>query len=181
MSPGRRSPLLSFTLTEILNSTARSTNSLNNATLPDDTDASRKRWYHYLPLCGKSPIQSFLPLSLYILLAGTLFLILVPQPSWLWILVDFHLQTLHRPGLFITHLLVSYTLMFMVFSSLLVCLIRDPGPSTVPSISDSATTEGEEMGLSAALMSDDDDFTSPNKWCRKCWACGTTSKVKPFN
>jgi len=58
MSSGRRSPLLSFTLTEMLNSTAQSTNSSNNAILPDDPDASRKRWYHYLPLCGASAIQT---------------------------------------------------------------------------------------------------------------------------
>ena len=121
----------------------------------------------------------FLPLS-WNPSSGTIFLILLPQPSWLWILVDFHLQTLHRPGLFIIHLLVSYTLIFMIFSSLLVCLIRDPGPSTVPSTSESVTGEGEDIGLRAALLSDDDDFTSPNKWCRKCWVCGTTSNFHPI-
>lgn len=61
MSSGRKSPLLSFTLTEMLNSTAQSTNPSTNATLPDDDlEASRKRWYHYLPLCGMSAIQLFL-------------------------------------------------------------------------------------------------------------------------
>jgi hypothetical protein len=98
-------------------------------------------------------------------------LILAPQPSWLWVLVDFYLQTLHRPELFIVHLLISYTLLFMIFSSLLVCLVRDPGPPNAVFRSEGAAVEGEEMGLSEALMPDD-DFSYPHRWCRKCWVCG---------
>src|SRR5258705_11457594 len=99
--------------------------------------------------------------------AGTIFLILAPQPSWLYVLVYFHLQTLHSPGLFITHLLISYTLLFMIFSSLLVCFVRDPGNPNAASHMEGAKGE-DEMGLREALISDDDP-SSPSKWCRKCW------------
>jgi len=74
---------------------------------------------------------------------------------------------LHRPDLFITHLLISYTLLFMIFSSLLVCLVRDPGHPSGPS---KAEGDEDDLGLREALISDDDDICSPNKWCRKCWA-----------
>ncbi|KAF9046541.1 DHHC palmitoyltransferase-domain-containing protein [Panaeolus papilionaceus] len=150
MSPrDRRPPLVSFSSTEL-----QSLTSPYDPKLPsDDPDAVRKRWYHYLPLCG------------------TVFFILAPQPSWLYVLVDFHLQTLRRPILFTIHLSVSYLLTFMAFSSLIVLVARDPGPvSFPPSRYDSNTNddEGEEMGLMDAL-NDDDDFSSPGKWCRKCW------------
>ncbi len=100
-------------------------------------------------------------------------MILAPQPSWLWVLVDFYLITLHRPELFIIHLLISYTLLFMIFSSLLVCLVRDPGPPNAVFRSEGAAVEGEEMGLREALMPDD-DFSYPHRWCRKCWVSGDT-------
>ena len=59
----------------------------------------------------------------------------------------------------------------MIFSSLLVCLVRDPGPPNADLRSEGAAVEGEEMGLREALMPDD-DFSYPHKWCRKCWVCG---------
>jgi hypothetical protein len=100
---------------------------------------------------------------------GTILLILAPQPSWLCVLVDFHLQTLRRPGLFITHLLISYTLLFMILSSLIVCVVRDPGNPSATSHIDGAKGDPDEMGLREALLADDSDESSPHKWCRKCW------------
>ena len=96
-------------------------------------------------------------------------MLLAPHPSWLYVLVDFHLRTMHQRFIFIVHLLVTYTLTFMILSSLLVCVVRDPGP-VHSSISPLDGTE-EDMGLREALMPDR-DFESPEKWCRKCWVRG---------
>ena len=97
-------------------------------------------------------------------------MLLAPHPSWLYVLVDFHLQTMHQPLLFTIHLLVTYTLTFMIFSSLIVCVARDPGP-VHPPISQLEGADEEEMGLTEALMPDR-DFEFPGKWCRKCWVRG---------
>ncbi|KAJ7069427.1 DHHC palmitoyltransferase-domain-containing protein [Mycena amicta] len=107
-----------------------------------DPDAPKKRWYHYVPL------------------VAAVFLILAPQPSWLYILVDYHLKTVHRTAAFLTHLLVTYTLFFMIFSALIVCVARDPGPVTL----DEPKNEDSE-----GLMNGQDDFSAPGRWCRKCW------------
>ncbi|PPR00455.1 hypothetical protein CVT24_004516 [Panaeolus cyanescens] len=152
MSPrDRRPPLVSFSSTE-LESFTSTTSPYDPKSPSDDSDALKKRWYHYLPLCC------------------TVFFILAPHPSWLYVLVDFHLQTLNRPVLFITHLSVSYLLTFLAFSSLIVLVARDPGPVSVPPSRYETTPndDGEEMGLMDAL-NDDDDFSAPGKWCRKCW------------
>ena len=164
-SPG---PLLSFSEREILS--AESTIVFNPQTLSNDVDTPHKPWYHYLPLCGKTANHSEAFHLLNNLLApATIFLILAPHPSWLYVLVDFHLQTLHQPAFFVIHLLITYTLTFMVFSSLIVILARDPGPANPPpSRLEGAEGEGEEIGLTEALMPDR-DFSSPEKWCRKCW------------
>jgi hypothetical protein len=55
----------------------------------------------------------------------------------------------------------------MILSSLLVCLVRDPGNPSATQQSDAAKGDDDELGLREALISDDD--FSPNKWCRKCW------------
>lgn len=73
--------------------------------------------------------------------------------------------------MFLIHLLVAYTLTFMAFSSLIVCLARDPGPANAPpSRVENANGEEDEMNLTEALMPDR-DFSAPDKWCRKCWVC----------
>ncbi|KAJ6583986.1 DHHC palmitoyltransferase-domain-containing protein [Mycena vulgaris] len=110
-----------------------------------DPDAPVKRWYHYVPLCG------------------AVMLILAPQPSWLYVLVDYHLQTVHQPVVFGTHLLVSYTLTFMIFSSLIVCVARDPGPVMLEG------PQNDDTDVTEALMSPNDDLSAPGRWCRKCW------------
>lgn len=96
---------------------------------------------------------------------GTIFLMLAPHPSLLYVLVDFHLQTLQKPFLFVIHLFVTYTLTFLAFSSLIVCVARDPGPVTS---SVSPERGSDEVGLMEALMPDI-DFSAPTRWCRKCW------------
>ena len=96
-------------------------------------------------------------------------MLLAPHPSWLYVLVNFHLQTMHQPIIFAIHILVSYTLTFMIFSSLTICVARDPG-SVHPTISQLEGADEEEMELTEALMPDQ-DF---GRWCRKCWVCGKT-------
>ena len=85
-----------------------------------------------------------------------------------YVLFDFFLRLKHHPFVFAAHLFVLCTLVFMVLSSLLVCIARDPGLPNVPSRLEGADGTGEEMGLSEALIADD-DFLVPGRWCRKCW------------
>ena len=95
-------------------------------------------------------------------------MILAPHPSWLYVLIDFHLQTMQQPFTFLIHLMITYTLTFMIFSSLIVCVARDPGPVHPSPLPQLEGTENDEMGLREALMPDE-DFSSPGRWCRKCW------------
>ena len=99
--------------------------------------------------------------------AVMLLMLLAPHPSWLIILVRHHLLTLKSYGWFATHLLISYTLMFLACTSLIVCLARDPGPVSSPE----DAGDDEETSLAEALMAPvADDFNTPDKWCKKCWA-----------
>lgn len=99
---------------------------------------------------------------------------IAPHPSWLYFLVNHYLRTLHSPSIFLVHLFVSYTLTFLAFCSLIVCVARDPGPISLPkgvSDEDSEGTGRGDLGLQEALMatSDFDDELTPLKWCRRCW------------
>ncbi|KAF9645795.1 zf-DHHC-domain-containing protein [Thelephora ganbajun] len=95
-------------------------------------------------------------------------MLLAPHPSWLIIVIRHHLLTLKSYGWLATHLLISYTLMFLACTSLIVCLARDPGPVSSP---EDAQDDNEETSFTEALMaSGADDFNSPGKWCKKCWA-----------
>lgn len=100
-------------------------------------------------------------------------LMLAFHPSWLLVLVNHFLRTLHSPSSFLVHLVVSYTLTFLAFCSLIVCVVRDPGPVTLPkgvSEQGGEDTSGDDPGLHEALMAGPDwDEFSP-KWCHKCWA-----------
>ncbi|KAI6102349.1 zf-DHHC-domain-containing protein [Pisolithus croceorrhizus] len=124
----------------------------------DGSDERQNGWTRYLPLC--------------ILLA----LMVAPHPSLLLILVNHYLRTLHEPITFLVHLCVSYTLTFLSFTSLVICVIRDPGPvcPSKPAQEDSQISARDEIGLREALMGPpgdtDDDEINPLKWCRKCWA-----------
>ncbi|KAF7299792.1 Palmitoyltransferase [Mycena chlorophos] len=90
-----------------------------------------------------------------------------PHKRW-WHYVPprhYHIQTVHRPAAFVVHLLVTYTLFFMIFSALIVCVARDPGPVTLDEPKNGAE-EGEGLLAGGAAQ---DDFSGPGRWCRKCW------------
>ena len=160
----RTTPLLTFSGIEL--------RSVTSPTSHGDSDTPQKHWQQYLPLCGMFVIRSWCskirPSTEPSI--GTVVLLLIPHPSWLYVLVNFHLQTMRQPFIFAIHLMVSYTLTFMIFSSLIVCVARDPGP-VHPPISQLEGGDEEEMGLTEALMPDR-DFEAPEKWCRKCWVRG---------
>ncbi len=96
-------------------------------------------------------------------------LLLAPHPSILHVLLNYHYLTLHATRYFLAHLLVIYTLSFLAFSSLIVCVARDPGPvpEAKPEVQQDA---GGDISLEDALLSTPpEDYTQPGKWCRICW------------
>lgn len=97
-------------------------------------------------------------------------MLLAPQPSWLILIVKYHLYTLHLRVVFVIHLLVSYTLTFLAFSSLIVCVARDPGPIPTPSEGGGIDEDDEETSITEALMSTPNDPQNPRHWCKKCCA-----------
>jgi len=121
----------------------------------EEEERHRQPWYHRLPL------------------AGTVGLILAPHPSILWMLVDHHWRILAKPRLFFLHLAVIYTLTFLMLSSLIICVARDPGPVAPTAQKEGQGLEGgdDNMDLAEALMeAESDDIFKPGRWCRKCWA-----------
>ncbi|KAH7885434.1 DHHC palmitoyltransferase-domain-containing protein [Phlebopus sp. FC_14] len=124
------------------------------STLDEEADEPPKKWFHYLPLCT------------------LVFLMVAPHPSLLLVLLNHYLRTMHDHAGFFVHLLVTYILTFLAFSSLIVCVARDPGPVSIDKPSLEAQNGGrDDLGLTEALMSmPDEDELSPVKWCRKCWA-----------
>lgn len=115
-------------------------------------EKGKKLWYHRLPL------------------GVTIGLILAPQPSVLWMLVNHHHKVLQRTGLALIHCLVIEALTFMIFSSLMICVSRDPGPVNVDNY-DALPNQDEDIGVMDALnQPEDDDVFKPGRWCRKCWA-----------
>ncbi|KAF9262876.1 zf-DHHC-domain-containing protein [Marasmius fiardii PR-910] len=139
----RPRPLLTF------NDLPTSTIPMNPMSANLDDDGPVRRWYHSA------------------LLYVTILLIVAPHPSLLYFLAIHYLKTLKDPFYFALHLSVTYTLTFLALSSLIVCVARDPGPV---SVEESNGDDDGEVGLSEALLGMDDDFNSPAKWCRKCWA-----------
>ena len=102
-------------------------------------------------------------------------MLLLPHPSLLIVLVNYHLRILNSPARFMIHLLVTYTLSFLAFSSLILILARDPGPVTSPKAAEAAEdlNEREDMSFMQALLATEDDDAHdkrPGKWCRKCSA-----------
>ncbi|KAF8550808.1 zf-DHHC-domain-containing protein [Imleria badia] len=142
-------PLLSF---DFSTSTRQDPHSFK---LDEDPDEPPKRWFHHLPLC--------------MLVA----LMIAPHPSWLLVLVNHYLRALHSPSSFLVHLLVSYSLTFLAFCSLIVCVARDPGPVSLPKgVSEEGCEDAceDDLELHEALIQDFGDGLNPLKWCRKCWA-----------
>ncbi|KAG7088141.1 hypothetical protein E1B28_012163 [Marasmius oreades] len=140
----RPQPLLTF------NDLPPSATLMNPLSASSDDEPVLRRWYHNA--------------SLYL----TILLIVAPHPSLLYFLVIHYLKTLNDTFHFTLHLFVTYTLTGLALSSLIVCVARDPGP--VSSDESNEDDHGREVGLTEALLTMDDDFNSPAKWCRKCWA-----------
>ena len=107
-------------------------------------------------------------------------LLLAPHPSIMHVLLNYHYLTLRAPLYFVAHLLVIYALSFLAFSSLIVCVARDPGPVPDPKLSEDVSGGGgrggggggDEMSIEDALLSTappSDDYAHPGRWCRICW------------
>ncbi|KAI0345953.1 zf-DHHC-domain-containing protein [Trametopsis cervina] len=116
----------------------------------EEKDAPPRKWFHYFPTCI------------------TFLFLLAPHPSWLIVLLNYHLRVLRDPWLFARHLAISYTLTFLALCSLITIIVRDPGRPTAHS--DEAGGDDEDMHITQALLAGDEDFISPGKFCRKCWA-----------
>ncbi|KAG6330574.1 hypothetical protein ID866_8513 [Astraeus odoratus] len=157
-------PLLSFSSDHRLpHPSARQNRSSDDDSSDNGSEGPQKGWMRYCPLFA------------------LVVMMFAPHGSLLLVLVNHYLRTLHAPITFLIHLSASYTLTFLSFSSLMVCVVRDPGPVSLEKscgAEEDADEERDELGLSEALMSapgEDDDFdfdfdVSPAKWCRKCWA-----------
>jgi palmitoyltransferase ZDHHC2/15/20 len=154
----------------------------------DERPGNPRRWYHYVPLASESRTPFFIFFSSFsshvdsTRSQAAVLLLLAPHPSILFVLLNYHYLTLHAPYLFIAHLLAIYTLSFLAFSSLIVCVARDPGPIPDPKSEEQTrdadigaargdSGDGDEMSLQDALLAAPlaDDYTQPGKWCRICW------------
>ena len=112
-------------------------------------------------------------------------MILGPHPSLLIVFVNYHYRIhgmLFRAGL---HVLALYTLTFLAFSSLMVVLVRDPGPVVDKSQGEDVDDGAEESFMEALLAPPEgEEAHGPGKWCKKCAApkperahhCGTCGR-----
>ena len=138
----------------------------------EEKDAPPLRWYHYFPTGRTSILCPCLLMQLqstYVRLIVTIVFLLAPHPSWMIVLVNYHLAVLHDPWLMARHLIISYALTLLAFSSLMVIIVRDPGRVNAGKHNED-NDENEEMNLTQALLADDSDINTPGRWCRKCWA-----------
>ena len=110
-------------------------------------------------------------------------MLIAPQPSFIIIIVNYHIRTLHEPLLAFTHVVVFYTLTFLTSSSLLVCVTRDPGSIKGSDhsydaagsdeelshlvIAEGGDEEEAEMSLAEVLESGREAGRKP-RWCKKC-------------
>lgn len=172
----------------------------------EEKDAPPRAWYHYVPTCSMyshrhrtGPYTNNL-MNFFSLLGGgllvsrifvvTFLLLLAPHPSWLVVLINYHLRVLHDHWLFARHLAVSYALTLLAFSSLITIIVRDPGGvknrrgrgrhgHLEPG--GEQREEGRDVHVTQALLAGQEedgegeeeymmDISSPGKWCRKCWA-----------
>lgn len=159
----RPQPLLSFEV---------DTSGQDTSLKHDDFDSEvRRTWYHYLPLCCTSSHSMVSFVDALKISPVLLFLMVAPCPSLLIVLVNHYLLALNKPTAFVIHFLVTFTLEFLAFASLMVCVVRDPGPVYMDASDHDPIHQPEDMGLAEALMSmeNTDDDCSPDKFCRKCW------------
>lgn len=166
----RRFPLLNLGF-ELQSRTPPTTGSSFSSSPRYDDETAVKRWYHYVPLCGTCIggiiVEFYMLTESSVQCLVVILLILAPHPSLLYMLVDFHLLTMGQTYAFGIHLCITYTLTFLAFSSLIVCIARDPGPVTMPKPIGSSDAD-DDLDITEALMPSD-DYSHPSKWCRKCW------------
>lgn len=106
------------------------------------------------------------PWTAYIPLGIAVLLILMPQPSFVFLIINQHYRTYGAPWTAARHLVLTTILTLLTFSSLIVCCVRDPGQ---PHIGETVEViVPERQGLMQGK--EDDDFNSSRKWCRQCWA-----------
>ena len=98
--------------------------------------------------------------------------------------MSYFLKLRDSPVLFVVNLATVGLLLFLACSSLIICIVRDPGAvragegvSAPREFQGQSLGVGEDLSVTEALLmpvatktSDDDDFNSPLKWCKKCWA-----------
>ncbi|KAI0766437.1 zf-DHHC-domain-containing protein [Trametes elegans] len=131
----------------------------------------RRRWYHYIPLCL------------------AIAMICAPHPSLLVIFVNYYYRARNSPLYGALHLSVVYTLTFLAFCSLIVVLVRDPGPVSGDKARGeeaSGLADGEDESFLEALLAppEGEEAYGPGKWCKKCDApkperahhCGTCGR-----
>ncbi|KAH9847939.1 zf-DHHC-domain-containing protein [Lenzites betulinus] len=120
-----------------------------------DGEAIHRRWYHLLPLFV------------------AIVMILAPHPSLLIIFVNYYYRIHHTPLRGFAHMLVAYTLTFLAFSSLIVVLVRDPGPVTGDKARGEEADGGDDVegeSFLEALLSppEGEEAHGPGRWCKKC-------------
>jgi len=144
------------------------------------TTSNSKKWHHYLPLCCESFVFSIC--SPHASIPTVVILLLIaPHPSFIIIIVNYHIRTLHNPFLAFIHVIIVYTLTFLTFSSLLVCVTRDPG--SVKGAHERYDAAGSDQELSHLVIPDGEEDESEmslaevlasgrsgrkRKWCKKC-------------
>ncbi|KAG8826866.1 palmitoyltransferase for Vac8p [Serendipita sp. 401] len=129
------------------------------------------------------------PWTAFILPSFAVFLLLLPQPSWLILLSSQYFTDIMG----LVHGVISTTITLLAINSLAICVFRDPGrpnpndvetPTTAAKSSFTFNGEGGEEGEEErdALMEgqteeerhedvdEPNDFNSSRKWCRTCWA-----------
>jgi palmitoyltransferase ZDHHC2/15/20 len=99
----------------------------------------------------------------------------------MYLLIHYHLKLAQSKVFFTVHLLVVYGLTFLALSSMMVCVVRDPGRVTIKetpvSKGDDEGDDGDDMNFTDALMSTEFESFEPGKWCRKCWVSTSGARM----
>jgi len=131
-------------------------------------DNSSKTWLSYAPL------------------ALAILLILMPHPSYAIMTASFYMTTRHSPIRFTIHLVMAYTLSLLALTSLVICVVRDPGSLTPRRKKQSDMRIEDQESRQALLNSADagdeqdedervptaaeiDELAVGGRWCRHCW------------
>lgn len=173
----RQSPMAVFSsITECL----RNSNSRGVSDMHDHGSGKKRALWAYIPLCCKFAFETVWNFNLPALHTHlvTILLILSPQPSQIIVSVKYYWKARNMPYTMTLNLFITLLLTFLAFCSMIVCVARDPGPVSTPESPsrEGKTNEDAGMSLTEALMAgqegddEDEDYTKPGRWCRKCWA-----------